>query len=197
MTEHYCPPVLVYKQKWNKRQFKWRFPNTDTCQGSTRWFLKVDLIDADNLLRTQSTFLKWYKINGGKTLALIWNWTHRLYESWHLHMRKLHMGDQSFSLTWSISIFIDLRILCLPADTHSSYILGTFLKAHPGNVLCRLQAWISSCCVDGEARFGEGSAHICSMTMSVSVHADQSHSDGCTRAQGASAASPSSFPPPG
>lgn len=103
MTEHYCPPALVYKQKRNKRQFKWRFPNIERCPGTTRWFPKVDLIRADTLLRTQSTCLKWYKINGGKTLALIWNWTYRLYESWHLHMRKLHMGDQSFPLTWSIS----------------------------------------------------------------------------------------------
>lgn len=113
--------------------------------------------------------LKWYKINGRKTLTLIWNWTHRLYESWHLHMRKLHMADQSFSLTWSISTFTDLRILCLPTDTHSSSILGTLLKAHTGNMFCRFQAWISSCCMDLGAGFGEGSAHICFMTVSITV----------------------------
>lgn len=44
------------------------------------------------------------------------------------------------------------------------------------------------------AGLGEGRAHVCFMTVShQSVHADQSHSDGHTRAQGASAASP----PPG
>lgn len=65
--------------------------------------------------------------------------------------------------------FIDLRILCLPADTHSSCILGTLLKAHPGNMLCSLQAWASCCSMGWGAGFGEGSAHICFMTVSIKV----------------------------
>lgn len=189
MTE---PPVLVYQQKWNKGQFKWRFPNTKTCPGSTKWFLKVDLIRADTLLRTQSTFLKWYKINGGKTLTLIWNWTPRLYESWHLHMRKLHMGDQSFSLTWSIPTFIDLRILCLPAGTHSSYTLGTLLKA----ILETCSAdWAPAVARTGEQDLGR---EVLTLAPCPSKSPRRSEPPWCyTRARGASAASPSSSPPPG
>ena len=163
MTEHNCLLVLMYKKNWSRRQFKLRFPNTGSCQHSTRWFLKVDLIRADNLLRIQSTFLKWHKINRGKTFTLIWNWTHRLYESWHLHMRKLHMGDQSFSLTGSTSTHIDLGILCLPTDTHTSYILGRLLlKGHPENMFRRLQAHISSHCMTWEPGFGKGSLTLAS-----------------------------------
>lgn len=168
-TEHYSLLISIYKWNWRRRQFKWRFPSTHSFQGSTRWFLKVELIRADNLLRIQSTFLKWYKINGAETFTLIWNWTHSLYESWHLHMRKLHMGDQSFSLTGSASTHIDLGILCLPADTSTLYILSRLLKGHPENMLRRLQACISSRCVNWEPGFGKQSPHSCFRTVSIKV----------------------------
>lgn len=186
-----------YKWNWSRRQFKWRFPNTGSCQGSGSWFLKVDLIRADNPLRIQSTFLKWYKIIRGKTFTLIWNWTHRLYESWHLHMRKLHMGDQSFSLTGPTSTHIDMGILHLPTDTHTSYILGRLLKCHPKNTLRRLQAHISSHCMNWEPGFGKGSPHSCFTSIPQSIHEGQSYAESCKRAQGANAAIPSSSPPPG
>lgn len=130
-------------------------------------------------------------------LTLIWNWTHRLYESWHLHMRKLHMGDQSFSLTWAISTFIDLRVSCLPADTfliHTGHTLqGPSWKdalQTPGLNLRLLHGL-------GSRIWGGKCSHLLHERVHRSVHADQSHSDGYTRAQGASAASPSSSFPPG
>lgn len=168
MTEHYCPPVLVYKQKWNKRQFKWRFPNTDTCHGSTRWFLKVDLIEADNLVRTQSTFLKWYKINGGKTLMLIWNWTHRLYESWHLRMRKLHMGDQSFSdmIYFHIYRFDDFMF----ASRHTSLIHTGHIPQGPSWKHALQTPGLNLQLLHGlGSRVWWGKPHICFMTVSIRV----------------------------
>ena len=85
-------------------------------------------------------------------------------------MRKLHMGDQSFSLTGSTSTHIDLGILCLPTDTHTSYILGRLLlKGHPENMFRRLQAHISSHCMTWEPGFGKGSPHTCFITVSFKM----------------------------
>lgn len=90
-------------------------------------------------------------------------------------MRKLHMGNQSFSLTGSTSTHIDLGIWCLPTDAHTSYVLGRLLKGHPENMLCRPQARNSSCCMNWETGFGKGSPYsyftIASLKASMKVRA--------------------------
>jgi len=57
----------------------------------------------------------------------------------------------------------------LPTDTHTSHVLGRLPKGHPENTLRRLQACITSCCVNWEPGFGKGSPHSCFTTVSLKV----------------------------